>query len=102
MSQPTLSEDVLERFLQETKAEEEKKKTVEVELPSNYIILDPKQSIKQRRDNALQRLNNLKNRSGVKRTSFGAVVADRAKGNVPSASFKFSKETKDEDSAQDQ
>ncbi|KAH0789189.1 hypothetical protein GPJ56_006859 [Histomonas meleagridis] len=97
MNQSAISEDILAKFLQETKAIDEKKKTVEVELPANFVVLDPKKSLKQRRDNALKRLEDIKNKAGVKRTNYGSVVSERVYGNVPSASYKFRKDEEEEE-----
>lgn len=89
----TLSEDILSKFLEETKATDNmKKKQEEIELPSNYVVLNQKQILKMKRDSALERLNKLKGRSGNKMVGFGVVVSQRAKANMPSPAFMFDKD----------
>ena len=83
-----LTEDILEKFLKETKeAEEKKKKQKKIELPENFVVFDPKEATKRRRDAALAALKNLTERPDLKKTSVGSVLSQRKRNPAPSTSF---------------
>lgn len=88
MASNELPDDILSKFLEETKAAEQKKKKPEkVKLPKNYVVYDPKAAAKKRRDEALATLNKLTHRPDQKRTTIGSVMSTKMKNPSPSLAF---------------
>ena len=98
MTSKDLPDDILSRFLEETKAAEQKKKKPEkIELPKNFVVYDQKAAIKKRRDEALAALKGLTNHPEEKKVNIGSVMATKMKNPSPSLGFtaKSTKEQKE-------
>lgn len=89
MSVPDLPDDILSKFLEETKRNEKEKdkKPKKIPLPKNYVVVDPKEVAKRRRDEALARLNKLKSNPDLKKTNMGSVISSRMRNPSPSLAF---------------
>lgn len=83
----SLPEDLLQKFLEETKKPEEVKEEPKVEIPEGVIVHDKKAFEKMQRESAKQRLNALFNKSKAKRVSAGVAYAGKMKNPSPSVTF---------------
>lgn len=95
-----LSSSLLAQFLKETAAKPEPEE--EIELPSNFVVVDSKKLAKERRKKARDEIEKMVNRKNVRRTTYGCAVAQTKKTPTPSVTFnskktKIKKEEKDDD-----
>lgn len=101
MTSKELPDDILSKFLEETKeAEQKKKKPEKVKLPKNFVVYDPKAAAKKRRDEALAELHKLTHRPGQKRTTIGSVMSTKMKNPSPSLSFGVESKNQKENDAE--
>ncbi|OHT06450.1 hypothetical protein TRFO_25568 [Tritrichomonas foetus] len=88
MTAPELPDDILSKFLAETKAAEKKKeKPKPVELPDNFVVYDPKAEARKRVQEAKAMLNRITERPDLKKTNVGSVIASRMRNPAPSTAF---------------
>lgn len=103
MTSNDLPEDILAKFLEETKdAEKKKQKPQKIELPKNFVVYDSKAAAKRRRDQALADLNKIKYSPDQKRTNIGSIMAAKMRNPAPSLAFTAdsTKESKEKKASQ--